>query len=541
MAKLDDALSDASGTSYAASQFGTDGLTEPPIPKGYNQGPIKCPFCQTIIQVDNLSAWRKHFYRDLRPYVCLAEDCRMPDRLYSRRREWVKHMELEHWRVWTCPLECSSMAFPNVTEFGHHVFDIHGSRYSVEDLGALANLGSNSDPTKVRGNCPLCIEAYLLNAKEYQRHVGHHLEQLALFVVSSALYDAEDSDGDSGAEMNQVDGSESSIVGSIDGNVGMDEHRGMTRQNHVAHDEETQESASETLEDPPVFQEDRRRDAKEDPEELDARSENFKAVFTAAEEAEQGQDEEAISRGFTQLQSEYPGMKTQLELSKQEKKRSEEAGNDYSDKNEAKGEAKRLKWIEEEAKQLEAKQLEAALKDQEEKLAAAIRAVRAEREKLEAAQKAEKEAREAAAKKAQEEAEWWKKLEDNAKLKAEAEVREKLEVEERKKKLKAEQIKLEAAKEKLAAAIRAEREKLEAAQRAKEEAKEAAAKKAQEEAEWWKKLEDNAKLKAEAEVREKLEAEERKKKLEAKKAAEDTTSKKKGKEALKKGLLEEAK
>ncbi|KAK4107427.1 hypothetical protein N656DRAFT_513171 [Canariomyces notabilis] len=153
MANLDDALSDASGTSYAASQFGADGLTEPPIPKGYNQGPIKCPFCQTIIQVDNLSACRKHFYRDLRPYVCLAEDCRMPDRLYSRRREWVKHMELEHWRVWTCPLECTSMAFSNVTEFGHHVVDIHGSRYSVEDLDALANLSSNSDPCASKRTC----------------------------------------------------------------------------------------------------------------------------------------------------------------------------------------------------------------------------------------------------------------------------------------------------------------------------------------------------------------------------------------------------
>ena len=58
MTGFDDALSDSSGTSFAPSSSGQDKLLEPPIPKGYSEGPVKCPFCQMIIHIETLSAWR---------------------------------------------------------------------------------------------------------------------------------------------------------------------------------------------------------------------------------------------------------------------------------------------------------------------------------------------------------------------------------------------------------------------------------------------------------------------------------------------------
>lgn len=55
---FDDALSDITGTSFAPSRSGQDRLLEPPVPKGYSEGPVKCPFCHMIIQVETVGAWR---------------------------------------------------------------------------------------------------------------------------------------------------------------------------------------------------------------------------------------------------------------------------------------------------------------------------------------------------------------------------------------------------------------------------------------------------------------------------------------------------
>ncbi|KAK0712065.1 hypothetical protein B0H67DRAFT_647383 [Lasiosphaeris hirsuta] len=150
---------------------------------------FECPFCHMIIQVENLDAWRKHFFRDLRPYVCLADDCRMPDHLYSRRRGWAKHMDLE---------------------------------FSSENVDAPANLSSDAETGKARRSCPLCIKEHISSASDYQRHVGHHLGQLALFTVSSPMYDVEESDADGGEEINGA-GDADSIIWSIEGNTAKEE------------------------------------------------------------------------------------------------------------------------------------------------------------------------------------------------------------------------------------------------------------------------------------------------------------------------------
>ena len=128
-----------------------------------------------------------------------------------------------------------------------------------------------------------------------------------------------------------------------------------------------------------------------------------------------------------------------------------------------------------------------AAEEQEEKLAAAVRA---ETERIEAAERAEEEAKAAAAKKAAEEAERLKKLWAEAEAYAAAA-----------KKTAEEQ------NEKLEAAVRAEQESMKAVQRAEAEVKAATARKAVEETEWWKKLEAEAKLAAELATRQKLEEE----------------------------------
>lgn len=58
----------------------------------------------------------------------------------------------------------------------------HGSATTPPEVAS----GSRDDLTKANGKCPLCWEYDIASSHQYQSHVGHHLEQLALFVLPHA-------------------------------------------------------------------------------------------------------------------------------------------------------------------------------------------------------------------------------------------------------------------------------------------------------------------------------------------------------------------
>lgn len=58
----------------------------------------------------------------------------------------------------------------------------HGSATTRPEVASA----SRDDLTKANGKCPLCWEHDIASSHQYQSHVGHHLEQLALFVLPHA-------------------------------------------------------------------------------------------------------------------------------------------------------------------------------------------------------------------------------------------------------------------------------------------------------------------------------------------------------------------
>ena len=135
-----------SETSYAPSLIDGGRITVPPPPKGSVGGkPFECPYCYFIIDIKSTRSWNRHIFKDIKPYVCTFPDCSMSDRLYDSRREWYFHEKTEHHR---------------------------------EDV------------------CPFCRDS-LSSSKQYERHVGRHLEELALFALPrTEIDDAEDDDED---------------------------------------------------------------------------------------------------------------------------------------------------------------------------------------------------------------------------------------------------------------------------------------------------------------------------------------------------------
>ncbi|KAJ6022017.1 zinc finger protein [Penicillium herquei] len=129
----------ASNTSYAQTILsGSEGIVLPPPPKDAADGALfECPYCFLVITISNRKAWARHVFNDLLPYLCVFPNCPTPHRLYESRREWFSHLQNQH---------------------------------SISD-GAAGNM-----------SCPLCLSS-VSSGKQLERHIGRHLEELALFAL----------------------------------------------------------------------------------------------------------------------------------------------------------------------------------------------------------------------------------------------------------------------------------------------------------------------------------------------------------------------
>jgi hypothetical protein len=92
------------------------------------------------------------------------------------------------------------MAFAVKSQCRDHVNKVHPGAFISSQLESILDLSSTPTKDEEEISCPFCQEA-LLSVKEYQRHVGRHQEQLALFALPSLqTTDDDDRSGDGDSE-----------------------------------------------------------------------------------------------------------------------------------------------------------------------------------------------------------------------------------------------------------------------------------------------------------------------------------------------------
>lgn len=131
------------------------------------------------------------------------------------------HEVENHWKFYFCPYSCSE-PFQSRSNCIEHVYKSHSSATPRNQLEAMINLNSRPIRTTDGIPCPICKES-LDSVKEYQRHVGRHQEQLAIFALpSSHSQENEDDfgDDDSNSSRSNVD---SESIGTTDGGVRLGE------------------------------------------------------------------------------------------------------------------------------------------------------------------------------------------------------------------------------------------------------------------------------------------------------------------------------
>ncbi|KAI8719934.1 C2H2-type domain-containing protein [Fusarium sp. LHS14.1] len=189
-------------------------LKVPPPPPEAEKGAFECPFCYRMIFASTRRAWKRHVFGDLRPYTCLFSHCTESNIDFDRRHQWQLHVSKYHWRSWSCPFKCRGM-FPSSQELEDHIRHQHLANASNERLRAVIARGEVPVPFDISKECPLCGHV-VSGLKSYVKHVGRHLEQLALF----ALPDIKDEVPEENVEGDEQNDVESKMdAGSMDSDI----------------------------------------------------------------------------------------------------------------------------------------------------------------------------------------------------------------------------------------------------------------------------------------------------------------------------------
>ncbi|KAJ3536922.1 hypothetical protein NM208_g6520 [Fusarium decemcellulare] len=199
MREDDDTSSAAwSETSYATSTTNAERRRLPALPKEADSGPFQCPICFMMVSITPRHSWKKHVFMDLRPYICVSLDCPAPDQDFQRRRQWANHTYAHHWKKWACCFGCQG-SFPSAFVIKDHLATAHPETISRSNLDDLLRLCEEPKPSDDSAECPLCNES-LPTFKHFQRHVGRHQEDLALFALPQLPNEETDATDDEDSE-----------------------------------------------------------------------------------------------------------------------------------------------------------------------------------------------------------------------------------------------------------------------------------------------------------------------------------------------------
>ncbi|KAH8424891.1 uncharacterized protein LDX57_002636 [Aspergillus melleus] len=213
---------EASITSYATSLPGAneETLRVPNPPSKLSDGtkfeygePFECPYCRNIRIVQDRSQWKRHVFEDLQPYVCTAETCTSSP--FTKRHEWFDHELNQHRKRWHCII-CSEFTYTSRNELTTHIQRQHGVVVTAVQIPLIADAGGRTQTYFGEGQCPLCndwkpiLSRHNNNAPAFRRHLGKHLEQLALFALPRLAQD-ESTEGDDSSESEIIRASTDSL------------------------------------------------------------------------------------------------------------------------------------------------------------------------------------------------------------------------------------------------------------------------------------------------------------------------------------------
>lgn len=125
----------------------------PPLPAQAKEGlPFACVACGRWVKIVTNSAWKKHIYGDLEPWICLEAQCVSGIDSFPTRNDWISHLALHHrmepeWQMVECPL-CRVVIGPGKVLITKHMGD-HLEEISLAALPADCEPDEETDEVSI--------------------------------------------------------------------------------------------------------------------------------------------------------------------------------------------------------------------------------------------------------------------------------------------------------------------------------------------------------------------------------------------------------
>ena len=139
---------------------------------------------------------RMHVFADLRPYLCTFAGCKMELAQFTTRTEWADHEFSEHRvvRLWACS-ECAEECACE-GDWVEHLKKCHQRIFSGPSYHIAKNMACTIRAKPIENEeCPLCQAVFAKSRRDFVKHVGRHMEEIALIALPRG--DDEESDTDS--------------------------------------------------------------------------------------------------------------------------------------------------------------------------------------------------------------------------------------------------------------------------------------------------------------------------------------------------------
>jgi len=138
-----------------------------------------------------LTAFRKHVLQDLEPYICTFSTCGLEG--YQSQHTWFEHELLVHRNQWVCS-RCSD-PFASSDSLERHINQHHSESISGRQIRTIIEQSKRPIESIQPSECPFCDSSWakadqsdtttegvlVVDLDQFRRHLGHHLQQVALF------------------------------------------------------------------------------------------------------------------------------------------------------------------------------------------------------------------------------------------------------------------------------------------------------------------------------------------------------------------------
>ncbi|KAI0548223.1 hypothetical protein F4679DRAFT_551675 [Xylaria curta] len=184
-------------TIYTPTTIGRDHRVSIPGPPKMKDGETQfpCPYCGMKLEATDMTRqlWKRHVFRDLRPYVCTFEHCQNAGKLFSSRHEWKNHEFQIHRREYVCQ-RCQNR-HASRKEMLMHLQEHYGDSIPLAQISIIVDICDRQvDPSHNHiESCIMCGEEVLMPA--WHDHVATHMEDLSLFVLPAPEDDEKETGG----------------------------------------------------------------------------------------------------------------------------------------------------------------------------------------------------------------------------------------------------------------------------------------------------------------------------------------------------------